>query len=85
MNEEPGIFVSFEERAESIRQNALSLGWDLKRMEEDGLIAIVDAKPDPGAGLTGEFTFAGLFAILDGLNGKLKAMSCLKLCPFPTG
>jgi len=26
---EPGIFVTFEERAAALRQGALSLGWDL--------------------------------------------------------
>ena len=26
---EPGVFVTFEERAEAVRTNALSMGWDL--------------------------------------------------------
>jgi len=29
-----GIFITFEERAESVRQNALTLGWDLADLEK---------------------------------------------------
>ena len=35
-NGEPGIFVAFEERAEALRQNALTLGWDLATLEKTG-------------------------------------------------
>jgi circadian clock protein KaiC len=73
MNGEPGVFISFEERADSVRENALSLGWDLKQLEKEGKLVVVDAKPDPSAVHSGHFNFSGLFAILDGLVEKLKA------------
>ena len=65
-NGEPGIFISFEERADSLRQNALSMGWDLGQLEKDGKLIILDVMPDPKAMMTGKFDFSGLFAILEG-------------------
>ena len=44
---EPGIFISFEEDADSIRRNGLSLGWDLPALEEEGMLRILDGQLDP--------------------------------------
>ena len=44
---EPGLLVSFEERAPSLRDNALSFGWDLARAEEADRLIIIEARPDP--------------------------------------
>lgn len=43
MFDENGIFIATEERPEYIRQNALQFGWDLKKLEDEGRLAIVDA------------------------------------------
>lgn len=43
--DEPGVFVTFEERAESIRRNMRSLGWDIPAWEAAGQWAFVDASP----------------------------------------
>lgn len=40
---DPGIFVTFEERPEFLREDASELGWDLERLEEENKLAIVDA------------------------------------------
>ncbi|WXG43510.1 MAG: ATPase domain-containing protein [Promethearchaeati archaeon SRVP18_Atabeyarchaeia-1] len=40
---EPGIMITTEERPKSIRQNMLRFGWDLKQLEDDKKIAIIDA------------------------------------------
>ncbi len=40
---EPGIFVATEERPKEIRQNALNFGWDLKALEDENKLALVDA------------------------------------------
>ena len=42
-----GVFVTFEESANDIRENMLSFGWDLAQWEADGKLAFVDASPDP--------------------------------------
>src|SRR4030042_4344939 len=41
---DPGVFVTFEEGAEAIRMNALSMGWDLAALEKVGKMAIVEAR-----------------------------------------
>ena len=39
---EPGVFVTFDEMPEKIRQDMLAFGWNLKDLEDKGLLAIVD-------------------------------------------
>ena len=68
---EPGIFVTFEERTPAIRQNALTLGWDLAPLEQAGKLFLMEAHVDPQAVLSGEFNLKGLIAII---NGKATAM-----------
>lgn len=45
--EQPGVFVTFEESAADIRKNMGSFGWDLERWEKEGRLAFVDASPEP--------------------------------------
>ena len=40
---EPGILVALEEHPVQIRRNMASFGWDVKKYEEEGMFAIVDA------------------------------------------
>ena len=61
---EPGILVMFEERAAAVRQNALSLGWDLAALERKGKLFLMDARLDPEAVISGDFSIKGLLAIL---------------------
>ncbi|NYZ79398.1 hypothetical protein H0N99_04595 [Candidatus Micrarchaeota archaeon] len=42
---EPGIFVTFEETKKSMYKHALQYGWDLKKLEDKGLFALVEYKP----------------------------------------
>ena len=42
---EPGIFVTFEERPDGIRRNMSSLGWDISTWEAAGLWTFIDASP----------------------------------------
>ncbi|ASJ01098.1 ATPase [Thermococcus gorgonarius] len=39
---EPGVIVTLEERASDLRREMRSFGWDLRKYEEEGKIAIVD-------------------------------------------
>ena len=41
---EPGVFVTFEERADAIRLNASAMGWDLAALEKAGKMAIIEAR-----------------------------------------
>ncbi len=40
---EPGVYVTFDEMPEKLRQDMLNFGWDVKKAEQDQLISIIDA------------------------------------------
>jgi circadian clock protein KaiC len=59
---EPGVFVSFEERPEELAQNVASLGWDLGRLEAEKKILIEHVLVERGEiEETGEYDLEGLF------------------------
>ncbi|NYZ76008.1 hypothetical protein H0N98_02045 [Candidatus Micrarchaeota archaeon] len=43
--EEPGIFITFEEGKKSVYKHALQYGWDFKALEDKGLFAFIEYKP----------------------------------------
>ena len=63
---EPGVFVTFEERAEAIRLNALSMGWDLAALEKAGKMAIIEARLLGEEIVSGDFDIQGMLAIAGG-------------------
>ncbi len=73
---EPGIFVTFEERAAAVRNNALTLGWDLTPLEQSGKLFILEAHVDPEAVISGTFSLRGLLAIV---GGKVVAMGVQRI------
>jgi len=73
---EPAIFISFEERANEIKQNALTMGWDLDALEQNGSLFVMAAKVDPDMVLTGDFNLQGLLAII---GGKARAMGAKRI------
>jgi KaiC/GvpD/RAD55 family RecA-like ATPase len=40
---EPGIFIATEERPQNIREYAWSFGWEIEKLEDENMIALVDA------------------------------------------
>ncbi len=45
--QQPGIFLTFEERPKDVFQNLRSFGWDYEKYIDEGLISIIDASlPD---------------------------------------
>ncbi len=73
---EPGIFLTLEERAEGIRENALSLGWNLAPLEEAGSLFLFDGRIDPQAVLSGAFDLGALLAIV---GGQAQAMGARRI------
>ena len=69
----PGVFITFEERAEAIRKNALSMGFDLAALEKAGKVAIVEARLMGGEIHSGDFDINGLLAIIDGHAKRIGA------------
>jgi circadian clock protein KaiC len=61
---EPGVFVTFEDGADAIRQNLLGFGWDIAAWEREGRWRFVDAAPAPGDPVTvvGDFDLGALLA-----------------------
>jgi circadian clock protein KaiC len=70
---EPGIFVTFEERADIIRQNAATLGWNLPALERSGKLFLFEAKVSREALNSGDFNLSGLLAIIAGKARQMKA------------
>ncbi|MEM2109174.1 MAG: ATPase domain-containing protein [Candidatus Odinarchaeota archaeon] len=54
---EPGVFVTSEELPSELRREALQFGWDLKKLEEEGRLIIIDAA-SAKAGLPTDEKFA---------------------------
>lgn len=73
---EPGLFVSFEERAESFRINARSLGLDLERLEKAGRLLVMNPELPVGIVRIGAFDIQGLLAIL---AGRVKIMGVRRI------
>lgn len=75
MNGEPGVFVTFEESAGDIRANMQSFGWDLEKWEAEGLLAFVDASPDPHIDTvqSGGFDLGALLARVQNAVRKVNA------------
>jgi circadian clock protein KaiC len=72
---ENGVFVTFEESANDIRENMQSFGWDLPKWEREGKFAFVDASPDPHIDTieSGNFDLGALLARVDNAVKKVKA------------
>jgi circadian clock protein KaiC len=70
---EPGVFVTFEERAEAVRENALSMGWDLAALEKAGKVAIIEARLFGEKVISGDFDIQGLLAIVGGHIKRIRA------------
>jgi len=72
----PGIYVTFEERADAVRQNARTMGWELEEMEKQNLLFVMQANLDPKTLISGDFSLMGLFSIIE---GKASAMNCKRI------
>ncbi|HEY4219583.1 MAG TPA: circadian clock protein KaiC [Gemmatimonadaceae bacterium] len=70
-----GVFVTFEESADDIRDNMRSFGWDLDEWERDGRLAMVDASPDPETEMveSGAFDLSALLARVEYAVKKVNA------------
>ena len=43
---EPGVYITFEEEPDSMRDNMFLFGWDIRKMEESGAMKIVRVEPE---------------------------------------
>ena len=70
---EPGVLVSFEERAEGLHANAAAMGMDTRDLEAAGRFKIVHAAIPRHAVASGDFDIQGLLAVLDGHARSIEA------------
>jgi circadian clock protein KaiC len=69
---EPGIFVAFEESSEHITVNAAKFGWDLVELQKKKLF-FLNAQPSTDMVQSGSFDLSGLLAILAAKAKEIKA------------
>ena len=72
---EPGIFVAFEESPERLISNFDAFGWDIPELQRSRLF-FVDARPTPELVQAGTFDLTGLLAVL---GAKAKAMGAKRI------
>jgi circadian clock protein KaiC len=71
---EPGVFMAFEEKAEELETNVASLGFDLPKLQKDGLVRIDHVHIDKSEiEETGEYDLDGLFIRLEYAIDSIKA------------
>jgi circadian clock protein KaiC len=73
LNDEPGIFVAFEENSRQIVDNAASFGWNLRELKE---LFFLDAMPASDTISIGEFDFSGMLTLL---SAKVQAMNARRI------
>jgi circadian clock protein KaiC len=72
---ENGVFVTFEEPPNDIRNNMASMGWDIEKWEGEGKWQFVDASPQPGEDpvVTGSYDLGALLARIEYAIGSCQA------------
>ena len=71
---DPGVIIAFEEKVDDLEKNVASLGFDLKKLQKDGLIYIHYVHIDRNEiEETGEYDLEGLFIRLDHAIKKIGA------------
>jgi circadian clock protein KaiC len=71
---EPGVFMMFEESADELAENMLSLGFDLRKLQKTKRVAVDSVRVHrSGAQETGEFALDGLFLRLGAAIDSVKA------------
>ena len=60
----PGILLTFEETELALKNYAAGFGWDIAELESKGLLAVVSARIQPDAVLSGDFDLRGVIGIM---------------------
>lgn len=73
MSGNPGIFLTFEETAESIHRNVATFGWDLFSLEQTGALFLLEGEVKPQVLFSGDYNINGLLAIIEGKAQEMGA------------
>jgi len=64
--DQPGVFVTFEERAQDIVRNVQNLGWDLNDLVQRKKLMFIDGSPEPEPQAeVGDYDLSGLLAQIE--------------------
>lgn len=71
----PGVFVTFEESPDDIRNNMCSMGWPIDKFEAEGMWGFVDASPIVGDAdlVVGEYDLGALLTRIEHAIRRLSA------------
>lgn len=96
-NEEPGVFVTFDEMPDKLRQDMLRFGWNVKELEDNNLLGIVDVtsaragapSEEAHALLPGQLDFdkmlVDILAIARNINAKRMVIDSIPAMVFHLG
>jgi circadian clock protein KaiC len=71
---EPGVFLAFEETAEELMANVASLGWDLDRLQAEGMLVVDHVKVErERIDQTGDYDLEALFIRIGFAIDEVKA------------
>ncbi len=73
---EPGLFVTFEESAESVIENVAGFDWQVDRLIREKRLVVLDARLRESVVVDGEFDLLGLLAII---GAKAKAIHAKRI------
>lgn len=76
INNEPGIFFGFEEPVKTLRENALTMNWNLADLEKDKRIFLMEGRLDPDMIVSGNFSLKPMLAVI---SGKAKEMGAKRI------
>jgi circadian clock protein KaiC len=65
---EKGVYATFEENTKTLKRNMLRFGMDLEKLEQKGVIKVVDLETLKGEGLSANIDF--ILGALDEVDGK---------------
>lgn len=65
---EKGLYATFEEEAKTLKRNMLRFGFDLEKLEREGMVRIIDLEALRGSGLSANIEF--ILSELKDLGGK---------------
>ena len=65
---EKGVYATFEEDAKTLKRNMLRFGFDLEKLEQEGVIKVLDLETLKGGGLSANIEF--ILSTLNQIDGK---------------
>lgn len=70
---QPGMIVNFEEPENCVRENCLTLGWDLEKLEAENLVFLHAVRTKPISHTGGDFDLGAFKSIIENQAKNMKA------------